>query len=71
GLAVAITILLGQQLRCLHPPAGGMAFLAAWLEVSWSFLLMPVLVGSLLLVALAWAFSRWVPKAMPYPLHWL
>jgi CBS-domain-containing membrane protein len=71
GLAVAITILLGQQLRCLHPPAGGMAFLAAWLGVSWSFLLFPVLCGSLLLVALARAFSRWVPGAMPYPLHWL
>ncbi|MFM2079556.1 MAG: hypothetical protein RLZZ219_238 [Cyanobacteriota bacterium] len=71
GLAVAITILLGQQLRCLHPPAGGMAFLAAWLGMSWSFLLVPVLCGSLLLVALAWAFSRWVPGAMPYPLHWL
>lgn len=27
--------------------------------------------GSLLLVLLAWAFSRWVPGAMPYPLHWL
>ena len=25
----------------------------------------------LLLVLLAWAFSRWVPGAMPYPLHWL
>lgn len=71
GLAVAITILLGQQLRCLHPPAGGMAFLAAWLGVSWSFLLFPVLCGSLLLVALARTFSRWVPGAMPYPLHWL
>ena len=71
GLAVAITILLGQQLRCLHPPAGGMAFLAAWLGMSWPFLLCPVLCGSLLLVALAWAFSRWVPGAMPYPLHWL
>ena len=29
GLAVAITILLGQQLRCLHPPAGGMAYFNA------------------------------------------
>ena len=28
ALAVGLTILLGQQLRCLHPPAGGMAFLA-------------------------------------------
>jgi len=71
ALAVAITILLGQQLRCLHPPAGGMAFLAAFLGMSWHFLLFPVLSGSLLLVLLAWAFSRWVPGAMPYPLHWL
>ncbi|WP_159816585.1 HPP family protein [Cyanobium sp. Copco_Reservoir_LC18] len=71
ALAVALTILLGQQLRCLHPPAGGMAFLAAFLGMSWPFLLFPVLIGSLLLVLLAWAFSRWVPGAMPYPLHWL
>ena len=24
-----------------------------------------------MLVLLAWAFSRWVPGAMPYPRHWL
>jgi hypothetical protein len=24
-----------------------------------------------LMVVLAWGFSRWVPGAMPYPLHWL
>jgi CBS-domain-containing membrane protein len=30
ALAVALTILLGQQLRCLHPPAGGMAFLTVF-----------------------------------------
>jgi CBS-domain-containing membrane protein len=71
ALAVALTILIGQQLRCLHPPAGGLAFLTVFLGVSWSFLLFPVLVGSLLLVLLAWAFSRWVPGAMPYPRHWL
>lgn len=71
ALAVALTILLGQQLRCLHPPAGGMAFLTVFLGMSWGFLLFPVLVGSLLLALLAWAFSRWVPGAMPYPQHWL
>lgn len=71
ALAVALTILLGQQLRCLHPPAGGLAFLSVFLGVTWSFLVCPVLVGSLLLVLLAWAFSRWVPGAMPYPRHWL
>lgn len=71
ALAVALTILLGQQLRCLHPPAGGLAFLAVFLAVPWRFLLFPVLVGSLLLVLLAWAFSRVVPGAMAYPRHWL
>ena len=71
ALAVGLSILMGQQLRCLHPPAGGMAFLAVFLGASWSFLLCPVLIGSLLLVLLAWAFSRWVPGAMPYPRHWL
>jgi CBS-domain-containing membrane protein len=71
ALSVALTILLGQQLRCLHPPAGGMAFLVTFLGVSWHFLLFPVLSGSLLLVLLAWAFSRWVPGAMPYLRHWL
>jgi len=71
ALAVALTILLGQQCRCLHPPAGGMAFLAVFLGMNWHFLLFPVISGSLILVLLAWAFSRWVPGAMPYPLHWL
>lgn len=71
ALAVGLTILLGQQLRCLHPPAGGLSFLAAFLGASWPFLLFPVLIGSLSLVLIAWAFSRWVPGAMPYPLHWL
>lgn len=71
ALAVGLTILLGQQLRCLHPPAGGMAFLAVYLKVAWGFLLFPVLSGSVLLVLLAWAFSRWVPGAFPYPQHWL
>jgi len=71
ALAVGLTILLGQQLRCLHPPAGGMAFLTVFLGVTWPFLLFPVLTGSVLLVLLAWGFSRWIPGAMPYPLHWL
>ncbi len=71
ALAVGLMILLGQQLRCLHPPAGGMAFLTVYLKVAWGFLLFPVLSGSLLLVLLAWAFSRWVPGAFPYPQHWL
>ena len=35
------------------------------------FVLTPVLSGSLLLVLIAAAFSRWVKGALPYPHHWL
>ncbi|WP_457767429.1 HPP family protein [Cyanobium sp. ULC082] len=71
ALTVGLTILLGQQLRCLHPPAGGLAFLGVLLGAKWPFVLFPVLSGSLLLVLLAASFSRWVKGAMPYPHHWL
>lgn len=71
ALTVGLTILLGQQLRCLHPPAGGLAFLGVLLGAKGPFVLFPVLSGSLLLVLLAAGFSRWVKGAMPYPHHWL
>lgn len=71
ALAVGLTVLLGQQLRCLHPPAGGLAFLGVALGATPPFVLTPVLSGSLLLVLIAAAFSRWVKAALPYPHHWL
>lgn len=71
ALAVGTTILLGQRLRCLHPPAGGTALLAVYLGASWDFVWFPAVSGSILLVLLAWGFSRSVPGAMAYPLHWL
>ena len=37
ALAVSLTIVLGQQLRCLHPPAGGMAFLVVYVGADWGF----------------------------------
>ena len=71
ALAVALTVLLGQQLRCLHPPAGGLAFLGVALGATPLFVITPVLSGSLLLVLMAAAFSRWVKGALTYPHHWL
>lgn len=71
ALVVGLTILLGQFLRCIHPPAGGLAFLGVVLGAGHWFVLFPVLSGSLLLVLIAWSFSRWVPGSLPYPHHWL
>jgi CBS-domain-containing membrane protein len=71
ALAVGLTILICQLLRCLHPPAGGLAFLGVALGVTPAYLVTPVLSGSLLLVLLAAGFSRWVRGAQRYPYHWL
>lgn len=71
AFAVGLTILLCQLLRCLHPPAGGLAFLGVALRLPPSFVVLPVLVGSVLLVLLAVGFSRFVKGAQAYPHHWL
>lgn len=71
GLAVGITIALGQLLRCLHPPAGAVALLGVLLQARPGFILVPVLSGSLLLLALALLFHRLPPRPTPYPHHWL
>lgn len=71
GLAVGLTIALGQALRCLHPPAGAVALLGVLLRAKPMFVVMPILSGSLLLLALAVVFSRLRGDREPYPQHWL
>lgn len=71
GLAVGLTIALGQALRCLHPPAGAVALLGVLLRAKPMFVVMPVLSGSLVLLALAVLFSRLRGDRQPYPQHWL
>lgn len=71
GLAVGLSIALGQLGRCLHPPAGAVALLGVLLHAKPTFVLMPILAGSLLLVAVAVLFSRLSRSASRYPSHWL
>lgn len=71
GLAVGITIALGQRLRCLHPPAGAVALLGVLMQARPSFVLSPILSGSLLLVLVAALFHRLRPASGPYPHHWI
>lgn len=70
GLAVGITIALGQLLRCLHPPAGAVALLGVLLKAQPVFVLLPMLSGSLLLTLMAVLFSRLRRGETPYPHHW-
>jgi CBS-domain-containing membrane protein len=70
GLAVGLTIALGQQLRCLHPPAGAPALLGVLLQARPGLVLILMLAGSLVLTAIAVLFHRLKLADAPYPHHW-
>ena len=71
GLAVAIAIALGQFFRCLHPPAGAVAFLGVISKANLNFVLSPVLIGSIVLVIWGIIFNRIFNKKATYPVHWM
>lgn len=55
GLAIAL-----MQLTGLHPPAGGDRLGVILTGAGWSFLLLPILVGTVILVGVALAYHRWI-----------
>jgi len=69
ALAVGVSIAAMQVTRTLHPPAGMNALLMVTTKASWTFVLMPITVGALVLVAFAFAFHR-VTRRDPWPRDW-
>ena len=69
GMAIAVgaAISLMMLLRLTHPPAGADPLLVLTMHPGWSFLLVPVLVGAVVLVVLALVMHR-LPPARVYPL---
>lgn len=66
GLAIAAMLLT----RTTHAPAGADPLLVMLTLPGWSFLLTPVLLGTLVIVAVAWVFHRVTGQAT-YPKYWL
>ncbi|NIK69402.1 HPP family protein [Paenibacillus sp. BK720] len=54
--AVALSIVLMQVTKTIHPPAGADPLVVILAGAGWSFLLTPVLAGALLLVGLSAAY---------------
>ena len=71
GIAVGLAIALSQTFRCLHPPAGAVALLGVLLKASPIFIFIPVLLGSLILLGIAFGFHNFQKTEPYYPLHWL
>ena len=66
ALAVGLAILAMYLTGTFHPPAGINPLLVVSNNLPWSFLLAPVLAGTLLLAAFAYGWHRWVSRR-PWP----
>ena len=71
ALAVAFTIALTSLLRCLHPPAGAVALTtviggSVVTNAGYRFALVPVLMSSLLLVAVGLVFNALARRSYPH-----
>jgi CBS-domain-containing membrane protein len=67
GLAVGLAVAGMMLLRIVHPPAGATALVAYLTATSWLFLFFPVLVGSVVLVAIAALYHRVTRATYPHP----
>jgi CBS-domain-containing membrane protein len=74
ALAVGLAIVAMHFTRTMHPPAGINPLIIVTSSLPWSFLVMPVLVGVLLLTALAYIWhgieNRFVDHEGRWPARW-
>ncbi|MCX8711363.1 HPP family protein [Gilliamella sp. B3464] len=74
ALAVSCAIAAMQFLRCVHPPAGAnplvILLTASQINYDFSFLLFPVLSGSVSLVIIAYVVNNLLSKNQ-WPIYWL
>lgn len=67
--AVGSAILTMYVTDTFHLPAGIDPLLGVTRNIGWSYLLLPVLGGALMLLLFAYAWHRWV-RRKPWPLRW-
>ncbi|WP_410795700.1 HPP family protein [Paenibacillus sp. J5C2022] len=70
GLAVGLSIALMMLTKTTHPPAGADPLVIIIGGYSFSYLLSPVLIGSLLIVAMALVINN-LHTARRYPTFWM
>lgn len=70
ALGVAAAIAVMQATRTFHPPAGINPVVMVIAQAGWSFVVLPVTLGALILIAYAWIYHR-LTHTSPWPRSWL
>lgn len=69
AFATGFAIFIMMVTKTTHPPAGADALVVMLSQFSWSFLFMPVLLGSVVIVGVAFILNN-VVKGRKYPDFW-
>ena len=69
GLSVGTTVTLMMYFKIIHPPAAANPLIALFADVSLSYIVFPVLVGSLTIIILSLIINRYILKRN-YPVRW-
>ena len=69
GLSVGTTVTLMMYFKIIHPPAAANPLIALFADVSLSYIVFPVIVGSIVIIILSVIINRYLLKKN-YPLRW-
>ena len=69
GLSVGTTVTLMMYFKIIHPPAAANPLIALFADVSLSYIVFPVIVGSIFIIILSVIINRYLLKRN-YPVKW-
>ena len=69
GLSVGTTVTLMMYFKIIHPPAAANPLIALFADVSLSYIIFPVIVGSTVIIILSLIINRYLLKRN-YPVRW-
>ena len=69
GLSVGTTVTLMMYFKIIHPPAAANPLIALFADVSLSYIVFPVIVGSIVIIVLSIIINRYLLKRN-YPVKW-
>ena len=70
GLSVGATVTLMMYLKIIHPPAAANPLIALFADVSFNYIIFPVVVGSVVIIFLSILINKILLKR-DYPKKWL
>jgi len=69
GLSVGVAITLMVYLKVMHPPAASNPLVALFMDLSYDFILFPVIIGTITIILMSILINRIILKRK-YPTKW-